>query len=229
MSDKQLIVFCEGATEQGFCRQVLQPHLFPQGDGTLHTLSVGEKNHRHVYGIGRHTKYEKVRRFIQNTIKGRNTGRVYFTTLFDLYALPNDFPGKAYNTRNRANPTPYAVALEDAFAKDINHFRFIPYLQLYEYETMLFADPMAFRRSFEHCEDEIQQLIVIANSEPTIEHIDDGPTTAPSKRIVAIIPEYDGRKASAGPDIAEHIGLPTIRSKCPHFDIWLTRLESLVW
>ena len=32
---KQLNVFCEGQTEQGFCAQVLQPHLFPSGDGIL--------------------------------------------------------------------------------------------------------------------------------------------------------------------------------------------------
>ena len=41
---KQLSVFCEGQTEQGFCAQVLQPHLFPSGDGIVHTLAVGEKS-----------------------------------------------------------------------------------------------------------------------------------------------------------------------------------------
>ena len=43
---KQLNVFCEGQTEQGFCAQVLQPHLFPSGDGIVHTLAVGEKSER---------------------------------------------------------------------------------------------------------------------------------------------------------------------------------------
>jgi hypothetical protein len=42
---KQLNVFCEGQTEQGFCIQILQHHLFPQGDGVVHTLAVGEKDH----------------------------------------------------------------------------------------------------------------------------------------------------------------------------------------
>src|SRR5260370_30388677 len=60
---KQLNVFCEGPTEQGFCAQVLQPHLFPHGDGIIHTLAVGEKDHRHLYGLGRRIKYEKVRKF----------------------------------------------------------------------------------------------------------------------------------------------------------------------
>jgi hypothetical protein len=68
----------------------------------------------------------------------------------------------------------------------------------------------------------------IVASFPTVEHIDDGPLTAPSKRIIELIPAYRGSKTSAGPDIAEYTGLPVIRSKCPHFDAWLTRLESLL-
>ena len=226
---KQLNVFCEGQTEQGFCTQVLQPHLFPLGDGIVHTFAVGQKDHHHVYGIGRRTKYEKVRKFILNTIKQRAGKNVYFTTLFDLYALANDFPGKDVNMRNPSNPTLYVVALEKAFGDDINHFHFIPNLQLHEYETILFAEPTAFGVSFENCQEKIRQLELVAASESSIEHINEGKDTAPSKRIIGIIPEYDGRKASAGPDIAKCIGMATIRSKCPHFHGWLEQLESIKW
>jgi hypothetical protein len=229
---KHLVVFCEGQTEQGFCRQVLQPHLFPRGDGTVHTLPVGEKDHHHLYGLGRRTKYNGsrgVRKFICNTIKQRQGKNVYFTTLFDLYALPDDFPGKATNHRNPAAPTPYVVALESAFGQDIGFHRFIPYLQLHEYETMLFAGPDAFRNSFENCEEAIQQLKEIAASVSCLEIINDGTTTAPSKRIIDLLPEYDGRKSSAGPDIAASIGVTTIRAKCPHVDAWLAQLEQIAW
>ena len=94
---------------------------------------------------------------------------------------------------------------------------------------MLYAEPDAFRIAFENCESEIEQLKTMAASAPSIEHINDGEQTAPSKRIIDILPEYDGRKSSAGPDIAEYIGVATIRSKCPHFDEWLTTLENLTW
>ena len=226
---KHLVVFCEGQTEQHFCEQVIQPHLFPFGDGTVYTLPVGEKDHHHLYGIGRRTKYDRVRKFICNTIKRREGKNVYFTTLFDLYALPTDFPGKDTNVRNSADPTPYVLALEEGFRQNIDYHRFIPYLQLHEYETMLFADLDAFRTSFENCEDAIQQLEAIAASVQSIEHIDDGRTTAPSKRIIEVIPEYDGRKSSAGPDIAAYIGIPAIRAKCPHVHSWLIQLENLPW
>ena len=55
------------------------------------------------------------------------------------------------------------------------------------------------------------------------EHINDGDNTAPSKRIDDEIPEYKYMKASAGPIVADKIGLPTIRSKCKHFACWLSQ------
>lgn len=231
---KQLNIFCEGQTEQGFCTQVLQPHLFPQGDGLIHTLAVGEKDHHHLYGLGTKKKYQGgkgVRQFLINTINGRQGKNVYFTTLFDLYALPHDFPGKTNNPRNAANPMPYVVALETAFGQDIDCYRFIPSLLLHEFETLLFADPDKFRVSFENCDEEIQLLKSIAASAPTIEHINDGKETAPSKQIIGVFGEdrYRGMKASAGPDIAAAIGLPKIRAACPHFDCWLKQLEGIQW
>ena len=61
----------------------------------------------------------------------------------------------------------------------------------------------------------------------TPEKIDDGQHTAPSKRIINEIPEYKHAKATAGPIIANEIGLPTMRRKCPHFNEWLAKLEQL--
>jgi len=118
---------------------------------------------------------------------------------------------------------------QDTFGIDINHHRFLPNLQLHEYETLLLADPEAFRVSFENCDDEIEQLKALAASKSCIEDINDQPATAPSKCIIAIIPEYKGLKASAGPDIAKSIGIRAIRDKCPHFDRWISQLENLKW
>ena len=226
---KLLNVFCEGQTEQGFCRQVLQPHLFTNGDGVIQTLPVGLKDHHHVYGLGSRGSYNRVRKFIINTIKSRSKPGVHFTTFLDLYALPSDFPGVNDNTRNAADPGSYVRSLEEAFAADIHSQFFLPHVQLHEFETMLFADPEAFSIAFENYEEKVLRLKSIADEFPSIEHINDGKTTAPSKRIIEVFPEYDGRKASAGPDIAQTIGLSVIRQKCPHFGDWLNRLESLAW
>lgn len=59
------------------------------------------------------------------------------------------------------------------------------------------------------------------------ELIDDGETTAPSKRIIAEIPKYRHQKATAGPLIASRIGVQIMRERCPHFNDWVTILEAL--
>jgi hypothetical protein len=233
---RELHVVCEGQTEEIFCNQVLYRHLFPQQDVRFVTILVAHsKRHGKVNRGGIPERYETMRRDIVNTLKSRHKQDAFVTTMLDLYALPSDFPGKTTHDRNPDDPTPYVKALEEAFGNDvaeaigndIARSRFIPYLQLHEYETMLFADPEAFRIAFDDCYREIEQLKTITGLFASVEHINDGPTTAPSKRIINVIPGYDGRKTSAGPDIADYIGLAKIREKCPHFNEWLTRLESL--
>lgn len=226
---KELYVFCEGPTEQGFCQQVLNPHLFPKSDGWIHTIKIAHsKSHGEFYrgGIG---KYASLQRDIRNTLKSRSETQIAFTSMIDLYGLPKDFPGKSDHEYDPDNPTPYVVALEDAFRSDIGDHRFIPYLQLHEYETMLFADLEGFRFSFENCDAEIQSLQKMIDSFPTLEHINQGQSTAPSKRIIDLIPAYRGKKTSAGPDIAEYIGIDQIRAQSPHFDQWITCLENILW
>lgn len=226
---KQLNVFCEGQTEQGFCTQVLQPHLFPTEAGYIHTLAVGKKGHSHLYGLGTRHSYERLRKFIVNTITQRQGPDIYFTTLLDLYALPADFPGKAQHKKNEADPTPYVLALEQALEQNIGYHKFIAYLQLHEFETLLLVQPEAFHAVLENADEPVRKLRELVDSVPNVEHIDDGPETAPSKRIESVLPAYAGLKATAGPDIAASIGLPTIRQACPHVDSWLRRLEAIFW
>jgi hypothetical protein len=168
-----------------------------------------------------------MRRQILGELKGRNERDVFFTTLIDLYGLPKNFPGKKAHRRNPDDPISYVTALEKAFGENIADRRFIPYLQLHEFETILFAEPESFRIAFGDCGEAIEGLNKIVKGFPTIEHIDDGSTTAPSKRIISLLPTYEALKSSAGPDIAEFTGLVMIRSKCPHLDAWLSRLETL--
>jgi hypothetical protein len=226
---KTLYVFCEGRTEQGFCTQVLAPHL--AGFGFLHvpTIKIRFSRKKGIVYRGGTGSYPPMREDILNKMKQPSSAAkdIFFTTMIDLYGLPRSFPGKTQNKRNPANPIPYVKALEIAFAKDINHRRFVPHVQLHEYETLLFTDPDAFEIAFDDCQPAIAALKTIADSFPTIEHINDGRTTAPSKRIIDVLPAYKDLKATAGPDIAVMVGLPALRAKCPHFSAWIARLEQL--
>jgi len=60
----------------------------------------------------------------------------------------------------------------------------------------------------------------------TLEEINDSPVTAPSKRVEALVPGYE--KPLLGVLAVLEIGLSRIREECPHFDGWLTQLESHV-
>ena len=224
---KELYVFCEGQTEQGFCKQVLGPHLFPENDGLVHTIRIAHSRHHGVIHRGGIGKYATLRWDILSEMKRRASAYVRFTTMIDLYKAPTDFPGKPDRALDPNHPTPYVEALESAFRGDIGDLRFVSYLQLFEYETLLFSDPEAFRIFFDDCNDAIEALKQIAASVPSLEHIDDGEATAPSKGIIALLPGYYGLKTTAGPDIAKFIGVDVLRAKCPRFGGWIARLETL--
>jgi len=57
------------------------------------------------------------------------------------------------------------------------------------------------------------------------EEIDDDPHAAPSKRIEQLCPAY--QKPFYGALAARRIGIDVIRQECPHFNEWLSALESL--
>ncbi len=57
------------------------------------------------------------------------------------------------------------------------------------------------------------------------EKINDGENTAPKKRLKNHLRNY--HEIHDGVEVVRRAGLPTLRQRCPRFDRWLTRLESL--
>jgi len=143
--------------------------------------------------------------------------------MIDLYAYPKDAPG--YRDWLSSEPYRRVAGLERALESDIASQRFVPYIQLHEFETLLYADMSRWSTLLLDSSREIQQLADSVSGFSNVELIDDGETTAPSKRILGAIPRYD--KVASGALLALEIGLPTIREKCAHFNEWLSRLERL--
>ncbi len=223
----RLYLFAEGATEQTFADTVLKPHLANLGV-YLHppVLIANAKKKGRVYrGGGR--RYGPMKNDILRFLAQEKGGDVFFTTMIDLYAIHPEFPGLAESEKLRHLPHKRVDALEKAFAIDIGDGRFVPYIQLHEYEAYLFSDPTWFGYFYDHHEKQIAALKDIANGHATPELIDDGPHSAPSKRIIGELPDYEDAKSAVGPQVAELIGLDVIRGKCPHFAAWLSRLEQL--
>src|SRR5262249_46454703 len=101
----------------------------------------------------------------------------------------------------RQDPIRRVEFLEQDFADDINDHRFIPYIQLHEYEAILFSEPSGFRYFYDHHEAQISALQAIAQAHTSPELIDAGLQTAPNKRIEAQFPDY--AKTLMGPEVAE--------------------------
>ncbi len=215
----------EGQTEETFVNNVLRPHLatFSVWCGARCVTTSRSRRRSHRGGV---LRYEHPKRDITAWMKEDDSPGARFTTLFDLYGLPEDFPG--FDEASKASdPYERVGVLEHALSQDVSDRRFIPYIQLHEFEALLFASPRMLETQFHHRSDEIDRLVETASAFDSPELIDDGKDTAPSKRIINKIPEYERRKVSAGPIVAEKIGLSTLRSKCRHFGEWLGRLESI--
>ena len=223
----RLYLFAEGATELTFADTMLKPHLANLGV-YLHRpvfIAHAKKKGRVHRGGGRN--YVPMKNDILRLLSQEKGGDVFFTTMIDLYAIHSNFPGLAEAEKLRHLPYKRVEALEQAFGKDIPDPRFVPYIQLHEYEAYLFSDPTWFRFFYSHHEKQIAALKAIAESHATPELIDDGPKSAPSKRIIAEFPDYEDAKSAVGPQVAGLIGLDVIRGKCPHFNAWLSGLEKL--
>lgn len=223
----RLYLFAEGQTEQTFANNVLGPHLAAYGVYLQRSVLVA--NHRErgrVYrGGGRH--YLPMKNDVVRFLKQEQNRNVYFTTMIDVYSLYRDFPGRQEAARLDGFPQRKVEALEAAFANDIGDSRFIPFLQLHEFEAYLFVDPGQFAFSYDNANASVQRLAAIADGVSSPELINDGWETAPSKRIIKEFPRYEHEKRVVGPEIAELIGVASIRAKCPHFHAWISRLEQL--
>ena len=148
----------------------------------------------------------------------------------DLYGLGHDFPGMPLT--DNMSGLEKATHIEEEISLDIfaiipdlrPDIRLIPYLQVHEYEGLLFSDTDAFAKALGR-KTICPQLKSIRDSVASPEDINDNPNTAPSKRVLDVYPSY--KKVIEGTVAAQVIGLETMRSECLHFNSWISRLESL--
>ena len=220
----RLHIACEGQTEEVFVRTVIAPHL-----GSFHVFAtatiVGTPKRRASAplrkGGGGWQLWERdLRRLLDGP-----TPDLRVTTLFDLYGLPDGFPGRD-GFAAITDTVRRCVQIERALSDHFDDRRFLPYLQRHEFEALVLGALPALREMLDAREDVdgVDRLEVeIGNHSP--EDIDDEAASAPSKRLKRHVPSY--RKLVHGPTAVEAIGLVTLRRKCPKFDSWLSQLESL--
>ena len=214
---KRFLLLVEGQTEETFVRELLEPHY--ARIGLFMRPIIVRTSPGHKGGV---TSYGKVRNQLIRLCRQDRGATV--STLMDLYALPGDFPGKAdaaYPVQGSGRQK--AEFIEMHLALDINEPNFVPNLMVHEFEAFLFADPERFAE-WTDSKALVPALKAVAEAHPTPEDVNDNPHTAPSKRILALMPTFE--KTFHGPLIASEIGLDALRRACPHFNAWVTRLEQ---
>ncbi len=222
----ELVVIVEGETEQAFVKYQLAAHL-PLHGTTVWPVLPGR--HRRHGGV---KKWEVARQDIIRTLK---EGR-YCSTMFDYYALPEDWPGRVTSRslpwNARATHVESEILNDVASAMQGGFLRkyFIPYIQLHEFEALAFADvgrlASVVSPLSQDSEDSLEiRFAEILEAAGHPEAINDGYETCPSRRITDIVKAY--KKRVHGPIATDRIGLGVLREKCNHFASWLDRLENI--
>ncbi len=183
----RVLALVEGQTEQAFVREVLAPELGARGVFISAAL-VGKPGHK-----GGVRSYQSVRKDILASLK-QDSGR-FCTTMFDYYGLPADWPGvpEAKSLAPRAGVSQIeSVLLDDICAQmggTLHPPRFQPYIQLHEFEALLFCDPETLA-SVLGSPSLGARLGAVVEPFSDPEMIDDDPKTAPSKRIALLAANY---------------------------------------
>lgn len=219
----EVVVFAEGQSDEQFIKRVVAPavrhlqiFLKPQ---TLNT----SKDAR-----GGAVTFDRFKLNARNTL--RQKPDAVLTTFFDLYALDTSFPGFA----EKANVDIYQrtesleLALHEAIVDHVGcrPERFIPYIQPYEFEGLLFSDTEALLATEPEWAKFGARLVKVRSEFETPEHINNSYETKPSKRLEDILnPTY--KKTRHGPLAAEKVTLAAMERECVHFRQWIEKLRCL--
>jgi hypothetical protein len=215
-------IVVEGQTEESFVNQVLAPALWTR-QVFLRPILLGAPSHK-----GGNVSFARVRRDV--LVRLKQDRAAYCTTMFDFYGLGKGFPGTLPPPilSNVEKVARLERAMKDYIIAEVPDLRpdvrFLPYLQLHEYEGLLFSDPEAFANGISHSHL-TPQFQAIRQSFPTPEDIDDIPDNAPSKRISDLCPSYN--KVLDGTRAASAVGIDAMRRECPHFRDWVESLVQL--
>ena len=215
-----MLALVEGQTEERFVKDVLDPHLLTRDKTLIPKIATTKRVKQGPDFKGGITDYQKVKNDLCRLLG--DTGVVAVTSFIDYYALPADFPGM--DTRPKGTSLSRVNHVEQSWGEDIANPRFYPFLMLHEFEALLFSKPDELCRALGQPKI-LDKLSAIRASFDTPEDINDNPLTAPSKRIISLMPKY--HKKVHGPMVSGRIGLETLCGECPHFREWVEWLESL--
>lgn len=196
----RVAISVEGVTEERFVNKCLIPHFLPMG---IHVTPISLDGNVSVDRIG--GEINKLLRSFD-----------FVTTLYDFYGFKKKNEGETKES------------LETRIRESLPENRrekLIPYIQMYEFEGLLFSSPAAIASVLQDDDLETWATNVLSNFQDNPERVNNSSQTAPKKRLEAIHDRY--RESTHSPLIACEIGVDGMRGKCSGFDAWITSLEAL--
>ena len=206
---KRVYIVVEGQTEQEFVNSVISPYL--QEFGILSVTPVLVRTSR--TGRGGMVSYSHLANTIRPLLMSKKSD--YIVTTF-IFRLPHDMPHYE-DSMKKPDKIEQIQSLEAAINEAIDDRRFFSYIQLHEFEALLFSSNKGFEYYFS--EELAAKTASIISSYDTPEDINTSPEGAPSKRLLAIKSDYN--KVLEGNLIALEIGIKSILEKCPRFAEWI--------
>ena len=206
---RTVYIMVEGPTEEEFVNNSISHYL--KGFGILNAVPIPLETSPGFYGGD--VTFARYQNNANNLLVSDPNGIV--TSLIDYYELRTDFPGYAA-AMAMADKNASVTHVEQEVYNAIGNDRLIPYIQLHEFEGILFSDIKGFNYIVRA---DIGKAQYVINHFPNPEMINDGKATAPSKRLKGIIPKY--KKTFHGPLIALDNGMAPVLAKCPRFRNWI--------
>lgn len=227
MSISVVHVLCEGPTEERFVSKILKQYFLPYNIVVRPQLLYTSRKKDAKGGM---INYQKVKNDLSILIKqnvDKEYEKHYFTTMFDLYALPNEFPG--YNPKLN-DVYKWVDQIECAIKDDIKCRKLIPYIQLHEFETLVLCNVDMLVKQYPQAGKSLKEMDAEWRKEfkEKVELVNTNISKAPSKRIItALKGKYKYNKVKSGTEVTEDIGIEELRTRCSHFDSWIQRLIDL--
>lgn len=218
---KRVFIIVEGQTEEEFVKSVLREYLINHGIYDITPIIIHtSKGHK-----GGFIDYIHLRNDIQRLNKSQSN--VLVTTFVDFFSIPKNLPGYKV-AMAKPDCGKKVEALENSIKNDIgclNNNTLLPYIQLHEFEALLFSSIDGFKEQWNSEPKVIKAIEKVIAKYYNPEDINDNKNTAPSKRLETIIPNYN--KIVDGNFIALSTGIDTILEKCPRFKNWINSIINL--
>ena len=225
MSDSIVInLIVEGQTEQKFVEHVLAPYWAPKGIYAYATILEKKGTN------GGDVRFSRAKSQICAFLKQRKDTLV--ATFVDYYGL-KEWPGlEVLRLKTSCTPEQIEKTLNDGAVSEVRSAlpeinvpsRYIPFVAVHEFESLLFSSPERLAASLGIQKDLVIRTIAECGSP---EMINNSPETAPSKRIDRWSQNHY-HKTTQGITLAEEIGIDVMRAQCPNFDDWLKNVELKV-